>query len=112
MRIRGLTITGDETVVISGAAIGDDAAAGSGTRATSRATRACGPAFKMPMIGGAERADGWRAERPAGLARRGVLVGGVSPVVGEVPVSVDDLADCGAGGGFVDEVLAGREGGD
>jgi hypothetical protein len=40
------------------------------------------------------------------------VIGEVSPVVGKVPVSVDDLADCGAGGGFVDEVLAGGEGGD
>jgi hypothetical protein len=41
------------------------------------------------------------------------LVGEVSPLVGMVPlVSVDDFADGGAGGGLVDEVLAGREGGD
>ena len=33
-------------------------------------------------------------------------------VVGKVPVSVDDLADGRAGGGLVDEVLAGGEGGD
>ena len=61
---------------------------------------------------GAERADDRRRDRPAGQARRGDLVGEVSPVVGGVPGLVDDLGDGGAGGGLVDEVLAGGEGGD
>jgi hypothetical protein len=46
------------------------------------------------------------------LPRRG-FVGEVPVVVGVVPVvSVDDLGDRGPGGWFVDEVLAGGEGGD
>src|SRR4249920_1715128 len=49
---------------------------------------------------------------PRRWVRRGVAVGEVPVVVGKVPVSVNDLADGGAGGGLVDEVLAGGEGGD
>jgi len=49
---------------------------------------------------------------PRRWLRRGIAVGEVSLVVGKVPVSVDDLGDGGAGGGFVDEVLPGGEGGD
>jgi hypothetical protein len=62
---------------------------------------------------GVEDADVVRQKHPAGLVPGGVLVGGVSPVVGEVSgVLVDDFADRGAGGGLVDEVLAGGERGD
>jgi hypothetical protein len=53
------------------------------------------------------RADGAGRENPAGRCCGGVFIGEVPVVVGMVPVvSVDDLGDCGAGSGFVDEVLA------
>ena len=42
---------------------------------------------------------------PRRSVRRGVVIGEVPVVVGKVPVSVDDFADGGLGGGFVDEVL-------
>ena len=58
-------------------------------------------------------ADGGGCENPAGRCCGGVFVGEVPVVVGKVlVVSVDDLGDRGAGGWFVDEVLAGGEGGD
>ncbi|HMI23141.1 MAG TPA: hypothetical protein VK594_01510, partial [Streptosporangiaceae bacterium] len=53
------------------------------------------------------RADGAGRENPAGRCCGGVFIGEVPVVVGMVPVvSVDDLGDCGAGSGLVDEVLA------
>ena len=73
---------------------------------------ACCPALKMPMSGalGVPMAG---MRKPRRCCCGGAFVGEVPVVVGKVPVvSVDDLGDGGAGGGFVDEVLAGGEGGD
>jgi hypothetical protein len=63
-----------------------------------------GPAWKMPTAQAL-----WM---PVIGNHNAPLIGEVAPVVGVVPVSVDDLADGGAGGGFVDEVLASGERGD
>ena len=55
MRLRGFTNTGSDTVVISGAAIGDDAgtgAAGSGTGAGPGTTRAAVVNTGIMNIGG------------------------------------------------------------
>jgi hypothetical protein len=55
-------------------------------------------ALCVPMV--------WGEKTPPGCCWGGVFIGEVPVVVGMVPVvSVDDLGYCGAGGGFVDEVL-------
>jgi hypothetical protein len=65
------------------------------------------PGAEDADVWGVVGADGAGRENPAGLCCGGVFIGEVPVVVGMVPVvSVDDLGDCGAGSGFVDEVLA------